>query len=335
MKYAKRFLVFFLIAAAILGFAGYRYYTGRTYFNTSYVNGNTAGNLYNNGLFCEHDGTIYFSNPDDNYHLYSMDITGGNVKKLQNDIVSYINADDHYVYYVRNNISKSGDLSFLHLNANSLCRYDLKTKKVLVLDPEPSIYASLIGNYIYYIHYDTATASSLYRIKIDGSEKEQINKSPLFTCSANGQYFYYNGLDSDHNIYQMDTSTNSSNLICEGNYWMPSADNDNIYFLDCDQNYTLVRLNRSQEKPVSVTSDRIECYNIYGETIYFQRNNLDDDAALCSIKTDGSDYQVIQQGNYTNLNVTAGYVYFTAVDNQQTMFRFPVNDPAAVSIFHP
>ena len=90
MKYAKRFLVFFLIAVAILGFAGYRYYTGRTYFNTSYVNGNTAGNLYNNGLFCEHDGTIYFSNPDDNYHLYSMDITGGNVKKLQNDIVSYI-----------------------------------------------------------------------------------------------------------------------------------------------------------------------------------------------------------------------------------------------------
>ena len=29
MKYAKRFLTLFLIAAVILGFAGYRYYTGR------------------------------------------------------------------------------------------------------------------------------------------------------------------------------------------------------------------------------------------------------------------------------------------------------------------
>ena len=67
------------------------------------MNGNTAGNLYNGGLFCEYDGTVYFSNPSDGGKLYSMSPDGSNLAKLCDDTVSYINADEHYLYYVRNN----------------------------------------------------------------------------------------------------------------------------------------------------------------------------------------------------------------------------------------
>ena len=44
--------------------------------------GNTAGNLYNSGLFCEYDGTVYFSNAADNGALYSMNVDETEVKKL-------------------------------------------------------------------------------------------------------------------------------------------------------------------------------------------------------------------------------------------------------------
>lgn len=335
MKYIKHFIIPFLVIAVILGGIGYHFYTSKTHWNDSFVNGNTPGNLYNNGIFCEHNGTVYFSNPNDHHYLYSMDNTGGNLQKLQNDIASFINADDNYVYYVRNNSGGDNDFSFLRTNANSLCRYDLKKKEVLVLDSAPSIYASLIGNYIYYIHYDADTASSLYRVKIDGSEMEQVDRNPYFTCSANGQYFYYNGIENDHNIYQMDTATGSANIICEGNYWMPSADNESIYFLDCENNYSLVSLKRSQAEPVQIISDRIEHYNVYGNTIYFQRNNLNDDAALCSVNTDGSNYKVIKEGNFTNINVTSGYVYFSEVNREGMIYKVPVNGDGTVSIFQP
>ena len=32
--------------------------------------GNTAGNLNNNGYFCEYDGRVYFANAYDGYSLY-------------------------------------------------------------------------------------------------------------------------------------------------------------------------------------------------------------------------------------------------------------------------
>lgn len=335
MKNKSKLIIPVIIIVVLSAPMIYQYCTSRTHFHDSFVNGNSAGNLYNNGIFCEYEDTIYFSNPNDNHYLYSMDTNGENLQKLQDDAASFINADQHYVYYVRNNTDGGNDFDFLHINTNSLCRYDLKTGKVLVLDSSPSIYASLIGNYIYYIHYDTQTASTLYRVKIDGSQKEQVDKSPYFTCSANGQYLYYNGLEKDHNIYQMDTSTGISNVICKGNYWMPSADNENIYFIDCENNYSLVKLDRFSDTPISIGTDRIEYYNVYNDIIYFQRNNLNGDAALCSMNTDGSNYQVILEGNFTNINITSDYVYFNETDHTDVIYKIPTNGGGNISIFQP
>lgn len=338
--FMKKYLKFIIPAAVILFFCSFlivEVFLSRTHWNTGFENGNTAGNLYNNGLICERNGTIYFSNPNDNHHLYSMSVDGTNLKKLRNDIASFINADDHYVYYVRNNASavSSGDFSFLHINTNSLCRYDIKTGNIKVLDHKPSIYASLIGNQLYYIHYDTETASTLYRIKLDGSEKEQVDPNPYFTCSANGQYFYFNGIANDHHIYQLDTVTDSMNTIYDGNCWMPIATNENLYYLDCEQNYALCCLTLSDNTPKILTTDRIESYNVFGDYIYFQRNNLNGDSALCSMKTDGSDYKVICTGNYVNINITNDYVYFSEFGHENVMYRTRTGGDGSISIFEP
>lgn len=112
------------IAAVLLIIAIWliHFFHTKTRFNDTYVNGNTAGNLYNGGMFCEYDGTVYFANPDDNYRLYSMSLNGDDVKKLSNDTATFINADEHYIYYARNNKAENSDFSFLRWNNNSLCR---------------------------------------------------------------------------------------------------------------------------------------------------------------------------------------------------------------------
>ena len=75
----KKRLPIIIIAVLVVVFAGLGFYShqkSKIKYNTSYVNGNTAGNLYNAGLFCEKNGTVYFANPDDDYRLYSMDTNG-------------------------------------------------------------------------------------------------------------------------------------------------------------------------------------------------------------------------------------------------------------------
>ena len=180
MKNKRKKQLFITIAIILILIAVFCliHFLNRTKMNSGYVNGNSAGNLYNGGLFCESNGTVFFSNPSDNHRLYSMNPDGSDMKKLSDDTVSYINADDHYVYYVRNNKSEDTNFSFLNFGTNSLCRINRDGGRVTILDDDPSLYAGLYGNYIYYIHYDKETASTLYRIKIDGTKKEQfMNKN--------------------------------------------------------------------------------------------------------------------------------------------------------------
>lgn len=220
-KYLK--IIVPLILICITGLVIY-HFVSKVKLNSSYVNGNTAGNLYNAGLFCESDGEVFFSNTNDNGRLYAMNIDGSNIHKLSNDTAMYINADKNYVYYVRNNNQKITSQTFFSYDRNSLCRIKRNGHGSTVLDPDPCIYASLIGNYIYYLHYDTQTATSLYRIRIDGEEKKKIKNHYLFTCNTSDRYFYYNNPKTDsytdmtllHRVKPYSTTATATSRLC----WM-------------------------------------------------------------------------------------------------------------------
>lgn len=304
-------------------------------FNEGYVNGNTAGNLYNGGMFCEHNGTIFFANPSDSNRLYSMDTNGQNLKKLSDDVANYINADDNYVYYVRNNVGENLDYEFFSFYRNALCRIPRDGGTAAILDTDPCNYAALIGNYIYYLHYDKEDASTLYKVKIDGTDRQQVRKEAIFTCCTEGQYFYYNGTNTSGSIFRFDSSNDSSTVIYEGNCYKPTVDDNgtNIYFIDGNQNNTLVHTNVNFDNPTVVTTDSIDAYNVYGSYIYYQKYD-GEDSGLCMIKNDGTEYRMLMKGDFKNIHVTSYYVFFSDYHTGDTYY-FLRTDPSNVMKFNP
>lgn len=305
-----------------------------TIMNSGYTKGNTAGNLYNGGTFCEINGTIFFSNPSDGGKLYSMDANGGNLKRISLDRATYINADENYVYYVRNNIGESLDFNFVAFHRNALVRMDHDGENVVVLDTEPSLYASLIGNYIYYLHYSQEDASTLYKVRIDGEEQQQVLDKAVFTCNVDGQYFYYNGMDTDGNIHRYDTVGDTTTTIYEGNCFQPIvSDGSDLYYIDGNTDYSIIHTNLNYDEPVFVTRDSVECYNIYGSYIYYQRFS-EEGSALCMIKTDGTEFQVLQEGDFCDIHVTSNYVFFKDYHSEE-VYYFSRNNPSEIELFRP
>lgn len=336
----KKFIPIIIIGVVVILGAGigvFAYISGKTKFNDGYVNGNTPGNLYNEGLYCEYGDTIYFANPDDGGKLYSMDTNGGNLTKLCDDVVSSINADENYLYYVRDNPgSGNGALSFLSISTNGLCRIDRDggADSILILDSDPCIYAALSGNYVYYVHYTSEEGSSVYKVKIDGSDRKQVDANPHYTCSVNGQYMYYGGLDTDHYIWRLDTENDTSGMLYGGNCWMPMVTDDSTaYFMDCDNNYAIAHVDFATGEKTILAEDRADWYNVYGDYIYFQKNDAEA-PALCRMRTDGSGYEELAFGNHMNINVTSTYVYFKDFVSEQT-FRVPTYGTAEPEIFAP
>ncbi len=334
MKKALPLIIICLIFVLGVGGGIFYKYLNRVQMNTSYVNGNTAGNLYNAGLFCESNDEVFFSNPDDEGKLYAMDSDGTNVHKLCNDTAMYINADDRYVYYVRNNDAPSGEYSFFSYNNNSLCRIKRDGTKMAILDEDPCIYATLIGNYIYYLHYDDESATTLYKVRIDGKDRKKVLNYYVFNCSAIGQYFYYGGTQSNGSIYRYDTANDSSVMVYDCNCYKPIADSDqNMYYLDVSKNNALIHVNTSVGEPTILTTESIDWYNVYGSYIYYQIYD-GDNSRFCMIKNDGTEETTIATGTYCNIHVTSHYVYFTEYFTKQ-MFYFPTANPSNILPFHP
>lgn len=320
-KKIKIIIPVIIVCIAIL--AIYHYFSTRIHFNDSYVNGNTSGNLYNAGLFCESNGEIFFSNQADNGKLYSMDTCKGHLKKLCDDTAMYINADKNYVYYVRSNNRSISSDTFFSFDKNSLCRISRDGGKATVLDPDPCIYASLVGNYIYYLHYDSQSSTCLYKIKIDGTGQKKLMDHYVFTCNASGQYFYYNN-PSTGQLYQYDTATDSASLFYDCNCYKPVViDSSNVYYMDVSQNNAIVHVNINSPNPVTLTEGKIEHFNVYGSYIFYQQGG--DNPALCVIKNDGSGYKELAKGEYSSINVTSSAVYFTDYFTQKVFYTSTAN----------
>lgn len=336
MKKKLPIIVFLIIL--ILAIAGgiTSYMLSRTRFNEDYVNGNTPGNLYNSGLVCEYDGLIYFSNPSDRDRLYSMNPDGTGLTKLSDDTVSYINVDEHYIYYVRNNPGTGDSFSFLNYNTDSLCRInrDGGDDSILVLDEAPSLYASLVGNYVYYLHYSESDGSTLYKAKIDGKEQVQVATDAFFTASASGPYIYYNGVSSEHYLWRLNTEDDSSGMLYGGNCWMPTVVDDSIlYYMDCDNHYAIARVDLATGEKVLLSEARADWYNVCGDYIYFQHSDAEE-PALCRMRTDGSGYEVLLDGNYKNICTTSEHVYFRDYNTDET-YRIKHSDISSIELFLP
>ena len=253
MKVLKRVIILVVAVAIVAGLGYYKYINTVTYFNDPGTNGNTIGNLYGNGLFCETDGVVYFANPNDKSRIYKMNPDESDIEIVANDSVYFINADSHYLYYSRNNNQDNANF-VLDVNTESLCRMTKKNKKVIILDQANCNAAALAGNKVVYFHYDSEDATSLYSVGIDGENREQLSKSAIDPRCMVGEKLYYAGVERDHNLHSMNLDTKDSSFVSEENLWMPIVDGDTLYYMNLDENNRVYKSSLSGDDKVGITT---------------------------------------------------------------------------------
>lgn len=325
MNNVNKKIVISIILLAVLLFllAGLGTYAGKIKENDAAATGNTGGNLLNGGYFCEDEGIVYFSNPYDNGFLYSMNDDGTDVKRLTRTSVNYINAAGDYLYYYQNDKS----------NANSgwggrrtlgIYRSDKKGKSTSCIKRTVCGVISLAGNHLYFQNYNNDEGMTLYKASLDGKEKVQVADDIIDpSCVVNG-FIYYSGIEGDHNLYCLDTATDSIETLWETRIWNPIVSGDTVYYMNVADNYCLYRRSLSSDTEEKLTEDRVDTYNLTADHIYYQKNSVDA-PALMRIRLDGSEPEEVMSGNFTNISATSQYVYFHEFGNEVPLYRTPAD----------
>lgn len=324
-----------VVFAVALGL--FLFFNSRFTYNDANTTGNTAGNLYNEGLFCEYEGSVYFANPYDEYNLYKMDLDGTNLKKLYSDRVFYINVANGYIYYERFNY-KSGVEVVFRGALYGLFRYKEGDAKAKELHSGIVDYIALCGNYLYYRSYDDTNLYQLSKIKIDGKEDEKLSDSDYTPISVSNGNIYFSEIDGNHNLLRLNTDTDDISTLKEGNFYMPIIVNNYIYYIDLDNNHSLTRMDMTNDEKEVLSDDAVVNYNLSKDSnvIFYQAENSVEDHKLVRMNLDGDDKIDVTSGDCFNISITSQYTYYiTKIADIDTLYRVNTNGIAIPELFTP
>lgn len=330
----KKTVIITLLCVLLLlaGLQVYNYFSERIEENPPGTVGNTAGNLNNNGLFCETQDLVYFSNAYDGGSLYSMKPDESDIKKLSNAEVSFLNFGGRHLYYYQKDSTGASGLGFV-VHMSGLYRCEPDGDNVLCLDKSDCNTVVLLDNTVFYEKVvKGADTRRLYSIDTDKKNMQERTTFLLNPASAINGGIYYNGTVQDHYLYYMDAASGSSRLVYEYDMWFPTLCDNYIYFLDTENDYQLCRYSLAAGTAEVLTTDRVDCFNVYGSYIYYQKNDAKA-PALMRMMIDGTNPELVAEGNYTDINITSQYVYFHAFGADTPVYRTPIGGAASVRTF--
>lgn len=306
--------------------------TKKVQLNELPISGNTTGNLNNSGIFCESDGILYFANAYDNHALYYYNLDNGKCKKLTDGPIKSINTDSHYIYYVREASKTEGTFGFSSSAFKGLYRMDLNGKHKTCLYNGSVGNVQLVNNTLFFQCYSNDYGFRLYSIGIDGKNETEILKEAVNPTGYFDNALYFCNANENHNVIKMNPDTYETELVYEGNCYLPTISDNYLYFMDVEDNYSLARVNLTTNEKTTLTAERLDTYNLYEDTIFYQVSDADN-PCMKRMKTDGSNIELIQSGVFNNINITANYTYFTAYNSDVPIYRTPTTGVVDVTVF--
>lgn len=295
------------------------------------VTGNTAGNLNNGGLFAENDGKVYFANAYDNGYLYSMNSDETEFKRLTESPVNSINTGGNFIYYYMDTLSDDTGMKFV-VRTYGVYRSKTNGSATQCLDRSASVNMVLTGDYIYYQRYNNKDFTKLYKVKTDKSESALISDIIINPSACNNGIIYFEGTGRDHYLYALDTRTDTISTVFEGNLCFPAYQGGYIYYMDISSNYRLCRYSLSGGTVEILTNDRVDTFNVGDYFIYYQKNS-ESSPALMRMELDGSNPEIVAEGNYENIHLTSNYAYFNLFGQDVPVYHTPVNGAVNVTTF--
>lgn len=276
--------------------------------NTSYVYNfiNDSSNITGKGVhdtFAVKKGAwIYYSNPNDDFKLYKMNISG-NIKRKVKDTynVGELNVSDGCIY-------------FLAAGAKSnLYRVGRDDKGLDIVGEDFITYMRISGSWIYYVVNDNGEKYNLYKMKTDGNERTFLLEVDYWNFNnlnvQDGWIYFKASDDGKRGIYKIKTDGSGKTLINEGEHYDINVIGKWIYFSDADDGGHIHKILLDGSRDTTINDDRSYELNIDGEWVFYCPSFIEE-TGVYKIRTDGSQKTRLSEDNATSINIIDDWIYY-------------------------
>jgi hypothetical protein len=262
--------------------------------------GNTYGNLNSGGLIAKKGNWRYFRNQTDNGYLYKINNLSTEIKKVCDDMPSYINVIGNWIYY--SNVSDNCNLYKIRTDGSERTRLNSDFVQGI----------NIIDNWIYYVSYGT-----IYKIRMDGSERTNIISDNISYINVVGDVIYYNTKYTNFNssLYKINTNGTGKTKVCDGAEYFNYYDGY-IYYTSASPygNNILHKIKPDGSNETTINTSRTASLIVsYGGIFY--SGIFDGYSAVCYTTLDGTTTRTISTNFAADISVLGDSLYIQRLDN--------------------
>lgn len=272
--------------------------------------GNSNGNISNGGMSVRSSNWIYFMNYGDNNALYRLNTDDFTEEKISEDQGFYLNIFGNELIYC--NASEN----------NHLYRMNLESLKAEPVIEDMSANVLVSDDWIYYISRNEseneAKYSRIFRIRSDGSNREQLSEEPAAAFNISGNIIFYLNLN-DQSLAMIRTDGTGQSKISDIPMNYITVYEDELYYIDGEN--TLWKMNHDGTKNIQLSEDKTAAFNISDGWIYYATSiNDSPELEIRRMDLDGKDRITFNDDNAVSINIHEDWLVYLGLDF--TSFQF-------------
>lgn len=275
--------------------------------------GNSNGNISNGGMSVKSSDWIYFMNYGDNNALYRMRTEGPSEEKISDNEVFYLNIMKDWLIY-----SNSSDNNFLYRT-----NLDDFTTERLVEDASSNVLVS--EDWVYYINRTDAAHfeeySRIFRIRPDGSGREQVSTDPADYFNISGDEIYFINYE-DHSLSRIRTDGTLQSKISDTPMVNMVIYEDTIYYINGENGENNIwKMNLDGTENVRISEDNATTLNLSDGWIYYA-STIDDtpELEIRRMNLDGNDRITFNDDNAISINIHEDWLVSLNLDFNTLLF---------------
>ena len=264
--------------------------------------GNTYGNLANTGFALSEDSYIYFISPTG---IYRDPEGGGEIRQIAEAGGSYLNYGSGWLYYIDGN--------------GYIQKVTIDGKTGWQLGEQTAAYLALAGNWLYYV--EAEESSRLYRLRVDGTGREQLTDYPVLEVCPYEGWLYCTGFSDLFRIRP--DGTDREDLLDTRCVYLQPRD-DTLFALRGDKQSggTLIRLDLATMDIAPLSEETARCMVVSGDTVFYRNDSKF--GYVFAIGTGGGSGRE-QVGKAVDNLCLAGDQFYYKRDGSPTLCRMGIN----------
>lgn len=193
------------------------------------------------------------------------------------------------------------------------CRTDGTMAQQIVDDPGVSN-INVIGEWIYYRY------RGIYKIRVDGEGRMELTGDESAYLNVVGDWIYFANFSDNCYIYKIKTDGTHLTKIANINGEGVNVSDGYMYLNDRDNTKNLYKLSIDAPDASSAVPivNNVGVFNVCGDWIYY--TDLNDNGAICKIKTDGTQQTKILAVSARVLLVDNGKIYYIDSANSEYLY---------------